>query len=347
VPMASKVNATTAFKITGLEAKRWMLWEKPHSTWAWKLSPLDGDRTRLITRLNARYAWRASPGNALLTLILFEFGDFPMMRKLLLGLKRCAEQLTAQVDVNDGVVRHSVFPDVVQIRNGDRLGKGSGPEASPIPTVAIELYWLPLGAGGHSVRLNGRLFEALTAAVEGRDRCDLYHSALEVRVPGGRFVIEQAPIRPSDGAERGVVAEGAVGARAAGRFWLFRYEVRRWRDGIIPDVAEAVESPHRLSGDPDCARRLLDLVPQVPTPVWGRDELHVGEMWNSNSVISWLIARSGLDVESIQPPLGGRAPGWRAGIVMARRQQAQQAHARVTAEPLIVGEREALRWSVR
>jgi hypothetical protein len=44
-------------------------------------------------------------------------------------------------------------------------------------------------------------------------------------------------------------------------------------------------------------------------------------MWNPNSVISWLIARSGLDVESIHPPLGGRAPGWHAGIVMARRQE--------------------------
>jgi hypothetical protein len=51
------------------------------------------------------------------------------------------------------------------------------------------------------------------------------------------------------------------------------------------------------------------------------DELRIGEMWNSNSVISWLIACSGLDIESIRPPLGGRAPGWRAGIVMARRQQ--------------------------
>ena len=112
---------------------------------------------------------------------------------------------------------------------------------------------------------------------------------------------------------------GAVGTRAAGRFRLFRYEVRRWRDGVIPDVAEAVESPRRLSDDPDCARRLLGLVPQVPTPVWGRDELHTGDMWNSNSLISWLIARSGLDVESIDPPSGGRAPGWRAGIVVAQR----------------------------
>jgi len=219
--------------------------------------------------------------------------------------------------------------------------------ASPPAITGIDLYWLPLGAGGHSVRLNGRVFEALAARLDRRERCDLYHSALEVQVPEGRYVIEQAPIRPSDGAERGVVAEGAVGARAAGRIRLFRYEVRRWRDGTIPDIAEAVESPHRLSDDPDCARRLLELVQQVPTPVWGRDELRVGEMWNSNSVISWLIARSGLDVESIQLPSGGRAPGWRAGIIIARRQQAERARPRVRAEPLIVGEREVLTGSVR
>ena len=72
-----------------------MLWAKPHSTWAWKLVPLDSRRTRLITRLKDRYEWRSSPGNALLTLILFEFGDFPMMRKLLLGVKRRAERLAA------------------------------------------------------------------------------------------------------------------------------------------------------------------------------------------------------------------------------------------------------------
>jgi hypothetical protein len=188
----------------------------------------------------------------------------------------------------------------------------------PLTGIGIDLYWLPLGAGGHSVRLNGRVFEAVVARLERRDRRDLYHSALEVRVPEGRFVIEMAPMRPRDGAERGVVAAGAVGARIAGRFRLFRYEVRRWRDGIIPDIAEAVESPARLTEDPDCARRLLELVPHVPTAVWGRDELRAGEMWNSNSLTSWLIARSGLDVESIRPPPGGRAPGWRAGIVTAR-----------------------------
>jgi hypothetical protein len=91
VPMASKVTETTAFRIAGLEPNRWMLWQKPHSTWAWRLVPLDGGRTRLITRLKARYAWDTSPGSALLTLILFELGDFPMMRRLLLGVKRRAE----------------------------------------------------------------------------------------------------------------------------------------------------------------------------------------------------------------------------------------------------------------
>ena len=80
-----------------------------------------------------------------------------------------------------------------------------------------------------------------------------------------------------------------------------------------------------MSNDEDCARRVLDLVAQVPTPVWGRDELATGDMWNSNSVIAWVIARSGLDAESIQPPTGGRAPGWQAGLVLARRQDEEAA----------------------
>jgi hypothetical protein len=190
--------------------------------------------------------------------------------------------------------------------------------------TGVDLYWLPLGAGGHSVRWNGRIFEATAAFLDSRERCDLYHSALQVYVAGARFVIEQAPVWRED-EERGVVAEGAVGARAFGRLSLFRYEIRCWHDGVIPDIDEAVESPRRLSDDPGCARRLLELVPRVPTPVWGRDELRAGEMWNSNSTISWLVARSGLDVESIPLPHGGRAPGWHAGIVVARRQEAAAA----------------------
>src|SRR5215210_826761 len=102
-------------------------------------------------------------------------------------------------------------------------------------------------------------------------------------------------------------------------------QIRRWRDGNIPDVSEAVASPRRLTDDQNRARRVLELAPLVPTPVWGRDDLETGDMWNSNSVISWLIVRSGIDIESIQPPAGGRAPGWRAGVVVARRQELEAA----------------------
>jgi hypothetical protein len=203
---------------------------------------------------------------------------------------------------------------------------GAGIPLSPatgLEAAAVDLYWLPLGAGGHFVRLNGRVFEAAAARAARRPACDLYHSALEVRVAPARFVIEQAPVRDAHGEQRGVVAEGPVGIRWAARFRIFRYEIRRWRDGQIPDVDEAVESPHRLTDEQTRAQRVLDLVPQVPTPVWGRDELKTGDMWNSNSVIAWLIARSGMDTESIHPPTAGRAPGWQAGLVVARRQETQ------------------------
>jgi hypothetical protein len=185
----------------------------------------------------------------------------------------------------------------------------------------VDLYWLPLGAGGRSVRLNGRVYEAVAARFERRPPCDLYHSAFQVRVPEGRFVIEMTPIPDRNGGKRGVVVEGAVGSRWAERLRIFRYEVRRWRDGVIPDLGEAVESPQQLTGDPLLAQHVLDLVPAVPPLVWGRDESQAGDMWNSNSLISWLIASSGLNVESVHPPAGGRAPGWRAGLVVARRQQ--------------------------
>jgi len=128
-----------------------------------------------------------------------------------------------------------------------------------------------------------------------------------------------APVRDAYGERRGAVADGPVGARWAGRLRIFRYEIRRWPGGVIPDVGEAVDSPRALAADAAIAERLLDLVPAVPTPVWGRDELRAGEMWNSNSVVAWLIARAGLPVDEIRPPAGGRAPGWDAGLAVARR----------------------------
>jgi hypothetical protein len=185
--------------------------------------------------------------------------------------------------------------------------------------ACIDLYWIPLGAGGHSVRVNGRVFEASAAFWQRRPPCELYHVALVVELAGERITIELAPSPDADEASRGVVATGPVGSRNLGRLRLFRYEVRCWRGGSIPDLAEAVGGPRRLTSDPLLARRLLDLAATVPTPVWGRDELRAGEMWNSNSMIAWLIATAGLPTDRLQPPPGGRAPGWDAGLEVARR----------------------------
>ena len=192
--------------------------------------------------------------------------------------------------------------------------------------TSVDLYWLPLGAGGHSVRLNGRVYELVASRLARRRRYDLYHSALVVRVPEGRFVIEQGPVTDTKGGEaRGVVAEGPVGSRRAARWRLFRYEVRRWRDGSIPDIGEAVESPRHLTTNAMATRRLLELVPRVPVLTWGRDEAQTGEMWNSNSVIAWLISCSGIEIAPIRPPTGGRAPGWDAGVIVARREASREA----------------------
>jgi hypothetical protein len=194
-----------------------------------------------------------------------------------------------------------------------------GPDSPPSSADGVDLYWLPLGAGGWFVRANGRLYEALAARLQHRDRCELYHAALEVHLDGDRFVIEQGPVWNLHEPDRGVVCEGPVGSRPLGRFAAFRYEVRRWRDGVIPDRDEAVESPIRVSSDRLPAQRLLELVPLAPVATWGRDEQHTGEMWNSNSLVSWLLARSGHDTGAIAPPRHGRAPGWHAGLTLAAR----------------------------
>jgi hypothetical protein len=127
------------------------------------------------------------------------------------------------------------------------------------------------------------------------------------------------PSRGGDPASRGVVFEGSVGSSWLGWARLFRYEVRRWRNGILLDEEPAVVGPLRLTDDPDQARRLLEWTNLVPPLIWGRDQVDAGEMWNSNSMISWLLAKSGLPVEGINAPPGARAPGWDAGIVLARR----------------------------
>lgn len=49
---------------------------------------------------------------------------------------------------------------------------------------------------------------------------------------------------------------------------------------------------------------------QPPCATWGRDDLGTGDLWNSNSLVSWLLARSRHEVSGLEPPDDGRAAGW-------------------------------------
>jgi hypothetical protein len=95
IPMSGKVTEETAFRVRAFEPNCWMLWEKAASTWVWKVLPIDEDHTRLLIRLKCHYRWYKP--TIVTDLILMEVGDFPMMRKLMLGLKLRAERAHADV----------------------------------------------------------------------------------------------------------------------------------------------------------------------------------------------------------------------------------------------------------
>lgn len=193
----------------------------------------------------------------------------------------------------------------------------------------VDLLWLPLGAGENTglVRRSGRVYEVLSALRQRRQRADLYHSALEVRFDGERYAVEMTPVWGlPQGFDRGVVATGSVGLAGLGRSRLFRYEIHAWRNGLIPDAAHAVGAPQRLSCEGERAQSVLDLLSSFPTRTWGRDEQSTGDMWNSNSLTSWLLARSRHDIAGIRFPENGRAPGWTAGLVVAGRELTSTHH---------------------
>jgi hypothetical protein len=83
----------TALKVHSFEVNQWLLWTKPDSTWAWQLTPAADGGTRLVTRIHAAYDWQ-HPLLALLGMLLMEFGDFAMLRRMLRGIKARAESLT-------------------------------------------------------------------------------------------------------------------------------------------------------------------------------------------------------------------------------------------------------------
>lgn len=100
IPMSGKVSEETAFRVMAFETSSWMLWKKAASTWAWKLIPIDEESTRLVIRLKCQYRWTRP--TIVTDLILMEIGDFPMMRKLMLGVKERAElsrKKTTELDI--------------------------------------------------------------------------------------------------------------------------------------------------------------------------------------------------------------------------------------------------------
>lgn len=169
------------------------------------------------------------------------------------------------------------------------------------------------------MRWNGRVYEWFSARLQGRPRSRLFHTGLLLRLDGLTYAVEMGPVWNVSAPDRGVVCEGPVGSRWLGRARPFRYEVRCWPGGSIPDVEEAVESPVLTTRETARVAAALALLRDVPPLTWGRDELQLGEMWNSNSLVSWLLAGTGHDMEEIAPPEGGRAPGWSAGVVLAHR----------------------------
>ena len=55
------------------------------------------------------------------------------------------------------------------------------------------------------------------------------------------------------------------------------------------------------------------------SPEGRRTETRSLEMWNSNSLVAWVLEVAGVSTAAIRPPPGGRAPGWDAGLAVAHR----------------------------
>lgn len=88
-PMSLTPTPRTSFVVASAEAPTSLVWAKADAVWAWRLV-FDGRFTRLVTRLRTGPV-RGRPVSSLLGAVLMECGDFPMMRKMLLGIKARAE----------------------------------------------------------------------------------------------------------------------------------------------------------------------------------------------------------------------------------------------------------------
>lgn len=93
--------ATSPWRIAACEEPLLLLWRNGDlATWVWSLTPTADGGTRLVSRLHVGY--KGASGLAFAPLL--EVADFPMFRKMLLGIKERAEVL-ASADARDAQVR--------------------------------------------------------------------------------------------------------------------------------------------------------------------------------------------------------------------------------------------------
>lgn len=93
-PMASPPDERNSFTVAQIVPPAVLVWAKPDSTWVWSLSANAEGGTRLVTRLKAAY--KLTPFLPV-TVLLMEVGDFPMMRRMLLGIRERAEHADGQM----------------------------------------------------------------------------------------------------------------------------------------------------------------------------------------------------------------------------------------------------------
>ncbi len=196
------------------------------------------------------------------------------------------------------------------------------PDSEPAPAGTeaddcfIDLFWLPVGAGTpRAQQFSLACWEAVAALLSRRKRAALYHPALKMRQGAVTYTLELTPVFVGEPAAPAMT--GPVGLRAAGRFKLFRYQLRCYEADSLPDEEWAVESPIRLSTECELVERIREAAATVPPHAWGRRAPGTHEMWTSASVVSWLLTECGIDAGAIALPRGGRAPGWQAGLEVA------------------------------
>jgi hypothetical protein len=176
----------------------------------------------------------------------------------------------------------------------------------------VDLHWIPTGAGTQIAR-NMKAYEWLAATLARRPRVVLCHAALKVELDGRHYTMELTPVTPHKDVIPAPVT-GPVGARFAGHFRIFRYQLCCMECPALPDEQWTVGEPVRVATDREMVARIFEAAAAVPPYVWGRRARGTSEMWTSNSAIAWLLRRAGIGATDIALPEGTRAPGWRAGL---------------------------------